>query len=399
MYNPYYFKTLHIDQIITFNNHIKITDVKLFTNDKLIVICSKPFIYDIKNNRVLCHIYPLDNDKAFEHVIVIEKDKIILFNYTIAVMYLVKKDNIKKVYIFNKLHTLVKYKITDILYVNNKLIFIGEHLFKIYNYNNNNLYLQCKIKSNILKASFLDDSIKGSIFNKKIILIINEHKIEFYDLKKFKLIYNINFFYSLVSSTSKHMQTVCLNNGIIIFGYNDRILLYSFKEKILLEKIINCDSIKSILEFNNSVYVLDEAYISILNIYNYELYNLNKTNYEFNNSLILIDENNIIASYKDKQLLFFKTSYIKTLVKTIFEIFIYLFIFYINNKILKLLFDKSLNFFVLIINIAFSFILWKIIFSNSLGKEIKKDPGAIFGICFLIIYIVLFFLLIVYAFI
>lgn len=205
MYNPYYFKTLHIDQIITFNNHIKITDVKLFTNDKLIVICSKPFIYDIKNNRVLCHIYPLDNDKAFEHVIVIEKDKIILFNYTIAVMYLVKKDNIKKVYIFNKLHTLVKYKITDILYVNNKLIFIGEHLFKIYNYNNNNLYLQCKIKSNILKASFLDDSIKGSIFNKKIILIINEHKIEFYDLKKFKLIYNINFLYPLVSSTSKHI--------------------------------------------------------------------------------------------------------------------------------------------------------------------------------------------------
>ena len=163
--------------------------------------------------------------------------------------------------------------------------------------------------------------------------------------------------------------------------------------------VLNIYLVKSILEFNNSVYVLDEAYISILNIYNYELYNLNKTNYEFNNSLILIDENNIIASYKDNQLLFFKTSYIKTLVKTIFEIFIYLFIFYINNKILKLLFDKSLNFFVLIINIAFSFILWKIIFSNSLGKEIKKDPGAIFGICFLIIYIVLFFLLIVYGFI
>lgn len=311
MYNPYYFKTLHIDQVITFNNHIKITDVKLFTNDKLIVICSKPFIYDIKNNRVLCHIYPLDNDKFFKHVIIIKKDKIILLNYTIAVMYLVKKDNKKNIYIFNKLHTLVNYKITDILYVNNKLIFIGENLFKIYNYNNNNLYLQCKIKSNILKTPFFGDSINGSIFNKKIILIINGRKIEFYDLKKFKLIYNINFPYSIASIISKHIQTVCLNNDIIIFGYNDRILLYSFKDKILLKKIINCYRIKSIIEFNNSVYILDEAYISILNIYNYELYNLNKTYYDFNDSLILIDENSIITSIKITNYYFLKHHILK----------------------------------------------------------------------------------------
>ena len=305
------FTTYTIEKEIE-NNNNSIYEMKLFSEDKLLIIDAKDLsIYDLLTDKFILR-QPLLNKLILYKSEIIGKDKILmavsknaLKNYLIIYQFLTDQVNnsyslitLSEIALPNNVH---KFVVSKIIFLKNKIIIIGKDSFYIYEYKNNNLALLIKIKNNPYNKW-----VNGFKFNKEIISLLegNNGLIQFYNIKKGNLIQQ-----NILYNYKKNLISILnLNdNDRIIFGIKNKILLYSFKKNNTIKTIedkynINCLSIK-----DNKLFFIG-PYINMVNIENQEIKRISFYQYELSNKYefynLILYRNTIITNFKDKIIIF-----------------------------------------------------------------------------------------------
>ena len=357
-----FFTTLTIEKKIEVGLNY-IDEIKLFNENKLIILGSdKILVYDLLKEKFILNL-PLVNNLYFSKIEIIGKDKLIIGilkemkNHFIIYQFLEDKLNNKYNLIILSETSLSNYEfqfcMLKFLFVNDKIIIIGNNSIYIYEYKNNNPILLTRIRNNQY-----NNWIDGFIFNKEIIGLLegNNNLVHFYKMKKGKLIQQ-----NILTANIKISNWTSLNlndNDQILFGMNNTILLYSFKKNKVLQKIedkyyINCLALKDnkiffVGPYINNIY-LNKKKIDRITFYESELI---KKHYERKNNLIFY-QNKIIYNSKDR-IIIFNNSLKRTLLEYIKN-----FIYYILKTIvLGLIIIYALSFLIFcILLIIFIFII------------------------------------------
>ena len=357
-----FFTTLTIEKKIEVGLNY-IDEIKLFNENKLIILGSdKILVYDLLKEKFILNL-PLVNNLYFSKIEIIGKDKLIIGilkemkNHFIIYQFLEDKLNNKYNLIILSETSLSNYEfqfcMLKFLFVNDKIIIIGNNSIYIYEYKNNSPILLTRIRNNQY-----NNWIDGFIFNKEIIGLLegNNNLVHFYKMKKGKLIQQ-----NILTANIKISNWTSLNlndNDQILFGMNNTILLYSFKKNKVLQKIedkyyINCLALKDnkifcVGPYINNIY-LNKQKIDRITFYQSELI---KKHYERKNNLIFY-QNKIIYNSKDR-IIIFNNSLKRTLLEYIKN-----FIYYILKTIvLGLIIIYALSFLIFcILLIIFIFII------------------------------------------
>ena len=215
------------------NNQNKIYEMKLFNEDKLIIIEQHHLsIYNLLTDIFILRM-PLLNKLEYCKTEIIGKDKLMIAfinNRWIKYIkvYQFSENRINNSYsliILNQIELPNRYyfELYKTIFFNNKIIVIGDVSFYIYEYKNNKPSLLLWIKNNPYNKW-----VNGLKFNKEIIVLLdgNHSLIYFYNINKGTLIQqNILYF----KKQSVFTDVLNLNdNDRILFGINNEILLYSF---------------------------------------------------------------------------------------------------------------------------------------------------------------------------
>ena len=328
----------------------------------IILGSDKILVYDLLKEKFILNL-PLVNNLYFSKIEIIGKDKLIIGilkemkNHFIIYQFLEDKLNNKYNLIILSETSLSNYEfqfcMLKFLFVNDKIIIIGNNSIYIYEYKNNSPILLTRIRNNQY-----NNWIDGFIFNKEIIGLLegNNNLVHFYKMKKGKLIQQ-----NILTANIKISNWTSLNlndNDQILFGMNNTILLYSFKKNKVLQKIedkyyINCLALKDnkiffVGPYINNIY-LNKKKIDRITFYQSELI---KKHYERKNNLIFY-QNKIIYNSKDR-IIIFNNSLKRTLLEYIKN-----FIYYILKTIvLGLIIIYALSFLIFcILLIIFIYII------------------------------------------
>ena len=347
----FYPPTLTIEKTIE-NNNTKIYEMKLFKEDKLLIIDEQNIlVYHLSQEKFIIR-YFLLNKLISSKTEIIGKDKLfvnILFNTysTSFILYKFSEEQFNNIYSLIPLFEITKspfqFNIIKPLFLLNKIILIESNLINIFGYNNNKLILMSKIR----KRSYIS-WIDGFKFSKEIIGLFDgiNKLVLFYNIKK-GIVIQQNILYDNNKIVNSATILNLNDNDKILFGLNNAILLYSFKINKILQKIedkydINCLTLKSdkiffINSYINSINLnLEKSKIIRISFYHYKLYEKKELSNikEVNNNLIVYQEK-VITNFKDKIIIFNYSikrtllTYIKSIYKAIIFTIIITLIFFI----------------------------------------------------------------------
>ena len=321
----FYPPTLTIEKTIE-NNNTKIYEMKLFKEDKLLIIDEQNIlVYHLSQEKFIIR-YFLLNKLISSKTEIIGKDKLfvnILFN-TYSTSFILYKFSEEQ---FNNIYSLIP-------------------LFEI---------TKSPFQFNIIKPLFLLNRkrsyiswIDGFKFSKEIIGLFDgiNKLVLFYNIKK-GIVIQQNILYDNNKIGNSATILNLNDNDKILFGLNNEILLYSFKINKILQKIedkydINCLTLKSdkiffINSYINSINLnLEKSKIIRISFYHYKLYEKKELSNikEVNNNLIVYQEK-VITNFKDKIIIFNYSikrtllTYIKSIYKAIIFTIIITLIFFI----------------------------------------------------------------------
>ena len=185
----FYPPTLTIEKTIE-NNNTKIYEMKLFKEDKLLIIDEQNIlVYHLSQEKFIIR-YFLLNKLISSKTEIIGKDKLfvnILFNTysTSFILYKFSEEQFNNIYSLIPLFEITKspfqFNIIKPLFLLNKIILIESNLINIFGYNNNKLILMSKIR----KRSYIS-WIDGFKFSKEIIGLFDgiNKLVLFYNIKK-----------------------------------------------------------------------------------------------------------------------------------------------------------------------------------------------------------------------
>ena len=213
-------KTFTIEKEVE-NNQNHIYEMKLFNEDKLLIIEQYHFsIYDLLTDIFILR-WPLVNKLIFCRTEIIGKDKIMmavakntLINYVIIYQFSENRINnsynliiLSEITLPNNVDNFFLFKT---IYMKNKIIIIGDVSFYIYEYKNNNPSLLIKFKNNPYNKW-----TNGFKFNKEIIGLLegNNSLIHFYNIKKGTLIQQ-NILCINDSNAIKYYIKICEENNL-----------------------------------------------------------------------------------------------------------------------------------------------------------------------------------------
>ena len=199
---------------------------------------------------------------------------------------------------------------------------------------------------------------KGFFLNKDIKVIEYGNKyIEFWSLNKYKLTHENRVKTDNYILGNKLILKVLNDNDNILYSIFNCIYLYSFRNKKIIKKIIfeNYWEILGIyITKNEEIYANDRNKIYTLDLKNKTYYALTRFNYQFENSLIILeDEKNhlfIINSYYEIQI--FKRSICITLMQDLRYVLIS-YLYYILERYYNRFNIKYINIFFIISLIIF----------------------------------------------
>lgn len=342
LFKPYYLDSYSKDK--TYKIEGNIFHIKPFQKDKLIILTNYINIFDIKNYKILCRILPSDNI-IYTKSEPMKKGKFILLNNSFPNtvnlgIYQLIKDELTITYTCNKVNAfqINLTKINNILNWKNKIILIGDNIFNIYKYFNGNLVFQTKIHSRMLYPMF--SPVFGFKFNNNIIGLFEGISLEFYNLKKCSFIQKGELHMDIFILLDKNVQIESFNNDDhVLFGFKNQFYIYSFKINRAVAKIDCPYNIKAIkVSIHNTIFVLDENNISLLNLKKFKLYKLNKRKGNFGKHLIVANHG-FITDSRDGNILFYKYSkYVKykvILIDLIIELIILFICFIIIKYMLR----------------------------------------------------------------
>ena len=364
--NRNYFKILHEYDSLEMPKH-KINHIQLFQKDKIICLFNNYIkLYDIYEKIILCKIKISMKDyyyNSMRKIKIFGEDKFIIFNseeyeYTEEELRIYKfiDDNNKKDYSCKEI-TRIPEKANNILIKGRKMICIKKGFLNIYILIKDRiLQLQTKIiiPQIIDKYSFN----KGFFLNKNIKVIEYGNKyIEFWSLNKYELTHENRVKTDNYILGNKLTLEVLNDNDNILYSIFNCIYLYSFRNKKIIKKIIfeNYWEILGIyITKNEEIYVNDRNKIYTLDLKNKTYYALTRFNYQFENSLIILeDEKNhlfIINSYYEIQI--FKRSICITLMQDLRYVLIS-YLYYILERYYNRFNIKYINIFFIISLIIF----------------------------------------------
>ena len=412
IFNMYYLFTLHEYKSFSVENNESINKMKLFDKDKLIIILMNNTmkLFNISTNVIICQVNLPLNTKFINIEIIDNKRFIIHNNFSTIAIYQIIEDITNNGYTCTLRNILNEYKLNKIIYTENKLICLAER-FRIYGYNNNIINKQLEIKT-------LSTYFNGFKFNEELICTLSKLKnnnnkitIEFWIIRNFSIERKYDFIKQNLYDIANYKFINLNNNDNILLALNESFYIYSFKinsiSKIIdfnFGFIINVSEIKALYPLNdNEIYFLYNNDINVLNLKYEYFYSLNQWKYEFNNSLILLKKENIIANNNNK-IIFFKSSKIKTLIYSIFQaLLVSLINYYIQNIIFIDFIHISFNRYYFIYNLLSIFFVIRMryfqIFTFDNTNMFEVGLFFILAIIFPIVIITSLFILVNFIFI
>ena len=328
LFNKNYVNTFHIYKSIYLENTDFYPIIKLFKNNKLIVICGKNiYFYDIFSYKLLTKI-PSNKPKQVE--IINKKTFIVLEEENNLIKYECIEDKANNIKLNKLSFKPINKEINKIIY-NIKNIFLLGDILAIYSID---FQSQAIIK---VKKYY---SFDGILLNKNIVSIYNKNSslyIEFLSTKNYKKIqkykmYNITF--------GIYFKIFSLNSDMLIFSTNPlepKIHLYSFKTNNIIKTIKCKDFIYNICKFDDDlIYALDEYYIYNLNLKEGIFYKLNKW-FIFEPHELICYKKDFIISNSGNNLIFLKPNKYKQIIFDILLfILIFIFLLFFSNFFLKI---------------------------------------------------------------
>jgi hypothetical protein len=367
--NKNYFKILHEYDSLEISNQ-KIQHLQLFQKDKIICLFNNYIeIYNIFEKKLLCKKKIYNNIFYYEGIREIKtfgNDKFIVYNvegneYTEEDLRLFLFEDNRNNYSCKELLKISE-KANNILIEGTKLICIKKRIINIYILIKDNII---QLQSKIVIPQIIDKySFNKGFFMKKNKLKIIEYRnkyIELWSLNKYKLKHENHIIIENFILGNKIIVGILNNNDSILFFICNYIYEYSFKNKIILQKI-KFDNYWEIIGIyitdNDEIYVNDKNKIYTLDLKNKNKahYTLTRFNYQFENSLVILeqDANNklfIVNSYYEIQI--FKGSVYITIMQDM-RYFVISYLYFILERYYSKLFNiKYINIFFIICLISF----------------------------------------------
>lgn len=280
----------------------RVYEIKMFQGNKLLCLSNNILIYDIKSRNLLFKITN-NNNIYLNKAEIIGKDKFIAYGEKYLKFYQYLEDKEKELYNCVEKGELEfngqKTKFNNILNIKKKIIIIGDNIFSIYNYINQKLELQTKIKA--INLSETNIKTQGFLLNKDIVGIFSfpQKKFEFWNIRTYKFIYITDIIeeYNQIFITEDNNIINLKDDDNFIIGNFMVALKFSFKLRGIVKKYNF--SINKFYQINNLIYILQYTDISKFDLEK-EKYSGIASSKEKIDSVIVLNEENFVSLINNK---------------------------------------------------------------------------------------------------